>query len=420
MLKNKRINLLFISIFFVASFSVSAQMGHIMQGAGVINRSMEGAATGNPIDNCGVLYWNTAGLSRYKRTSICVSLEGFTNKLTLSSSAGLASGSDKSNFDPSAIPTLSLIYVPKNPDSRWRFGIGSQSVAGFGVDFSSSTTNPILAPQAAGGFGSVVSNFKMGQICFATSYQVTDKLALGFSPILSASSLAVKPFPATQPSLTGYPVAKEDWALGYGFQLALLYQVTDTFSFGLSYKSKQDFERFKYHGGANGGFTFNMDFPSIASMGVGYTGIKNLTVNIDLRHIDYEHTDGFSEPAEFDNTFAVKGFGWDSIWQVACGISYDLNEKWIIRCGYSYNQNPIDDKITFFNIHAPAIIQHHASIGFTYKASEQLFLNFGWSHGFKNSIEGPMVRPGVGALPGTRVKSEMSTDSLLIGFGYIF
>ncbi|MCK5835580.1 MAG: outer membrane protein transport protein, partial [Lentisphaeria bacterium] len=104
---------------------------------------------------------------------------------------------------------------------------------------------------------------------------------------------------------------------------------------------------------------------------------------------------------------------------IAIGASYKVTDKFTFLCGYSYNENPIDDDITFFNIHAPAIIQHHASLGFQYQATEHSMFKLGWSHGFKNSIEGPMYG-STGPMPGSKVKSEMSTDSLLLGYEYLF
>ena len=425
------------------SLDASAQMGHVMQGAGATNRAMQGASTGGGTDPAGALYWNVAGLSRLEASSFSIDAEYFSNRLELSSRRPAAltppgastTGAGFSDYGPSIIPSFTFVYVPGASDrdaegyqrSKWTFALGMQSVAGFGVNHDTDAVNPILNPQTGGGFGALSSEFIMGQLTFGTSYQVTDKLALGFAPVLAFSMLEVDPFPGAAPGLSGYPATDMEMTIGYGFQFGIMYQVSKDWSVGASHKTTTNFQAFKFDGknGAND-FSFDMDMPSITSAGVSFTGINNLMLNADLRYIDYDHTDGFSEDAEFDSSGAVKGFGWDSIWQIAIGASYKCTDKFTLLCGYSYNENPIDDDITFFNVHAPAIIQHHASLGFEYQATKNSLFKLGWAHGFKNSIEGPMVsagfpgQPPAGPIKGTSVKSEMSTDSLLFGYEYTF
>lgn len=411
-----------LGILTVTTLDATAQMGHVMQGAGAENRGMEGAATGNPLKGNGAMYWNVAGLSRAERSSFSISTEYFSNDLKLSSSYGPMSGSSSSNYGPSFIPDLSLVYVPE--DSKWTFGLELESVAGFGVSFNASPSfsNPILAPQATppapGGFGAVNSEFMMGQVVFGIAYEVNEKLSLGFAPIISIAALEVDPFPGASPGATGYHQTDIDWTTGYGFHFGILYSINDDWSVGASHKTEQDFKPFNFRDNGTD-FSFDMDFPSVTSVGFGYMGIEDLAINVDIRYIDYASTDGFAKDAEFDQTGKVKGFGWDSIWQIAIGAAYDVNENLTVRCGYSHNNNPIGDDITFFNIHAPAIIQDHASIGLSYRVTENAQLHAGWSHGFKNSISGPMYG-AAGPIAGTKVTSEMSTDSFMLGFGYMF
>jgi long-chain fatty acid transport protein len=418
-----------------STMNTTAQMGHVMQGAGAVNRAMEGAATGGGTDPDGALYWNVAGLSRMEKSSFSIDAEVFGNRLKLDSATpqmGLRppmSGSGLSDYGPSVIPSFTFVYIPGADGrdlegyerSKWTFAIGMQSVAGFGVNHDTDAVNPILNPQnpMGGGFGALSSEFILGQMTFGTAYQVTDKLSLGFAPVLAFSMLEVDPFPGASPVGGIYPTTDMEITFGYGFQFGAMYQVNDDWSVGISHKTTTDFKAFHFDASVGPDFTFDMDMPSITSFGVSYTGINNLMLNTDVRYIDYEHTDGFAEDAEFDSTGAVKGFGWDSIWQIAIGASYKCTEKLTFLCGYSYNENPIDDSITFFNVHAPAVIQHHASLGFAYQATEKSKFKLGWSHGFKNSIEGPMYGMA-GPIPGTSTKSEMSTDSLLLGYEYSF
>lgn len=392
-----------------------AQAGHVLQGVGAENRSMQGASTGNPLNGCGALYWNVAGLSRVKQTTLAFGTEYFSNDLELSSSYGPMSGSDSSDFGPEFIPNFCFVYVPE--DSKWTFGLELQGVAGFGTNFDASNSNPILMPQP-NGFGAVSSEFTLADAVFGISYQATDKLALGFAPIVGLAGLEVDPFPGTAPGPQGYVGTDKEYALGYGFQFGILYDINSDWSVGASYKTEQDFESFDFETETKD-FSFDMDFPSVASVGVGYNGFDRFTINLDLRYIDYESTDGFSEDAAFAPDGSVKGFGWESIWQIALGVAYEINEELTLYAGYSHNENPINSDNIFFNVHSAAIIQDHASIGLGWQVTKQSRISLGWTHGFKNSVSGPMHGPG-GPIAGTEVESEMSTDSILLGYSYKF
>ncbi len=408
----------------MASAPVRGQVAHVLQGAGAINRSMEGAATGNPVDPCGALYWNPAGLTAFDGAIVCVESELFKSHLRLGSSAPVPGGqwgSEQSHVPLAAIPTVGMFFSPEGSD--WAFAVGLNSIAGFGVNFDAAMPgagNPVLYPQAAGGFGGIQSDYQLAQLFLGAGYRVTPRLSIGLGPLLSYARLDVDPFSAAAPTATGYPEVETAGAFGVGINGGILYRVNEAWSVGAAYRSRVAFQAFDFDASVGPGFSFDLDFPSIQSIGVGYTGLDRWAFNVDVRRIDYEGTDGFSDDARFGPNSAVGGFGWNGVWLFAAGVQYRATEKLTLRAGYAYNTNPIPDELTFFNVHAPAIIQHHASVGLSYRFNDRLLLNFTFSHGFRNSIAGPMYMTNNTPVPGSRVKSEMSTDSLVVGFAWTF
>jgi len=199
----------------------------------------------------------------------------------------------------------------------------------------------------------------------------------------------------------------------------VLYQGDSGWNFGASYKSQQDFENFQFNSVDESGLPrtleLDLDFPSIASLGAAYMGFEKWVLAADLRYIDYQSTDGFQE-AKFNPDASVNGFGWDSIFVLALGAQYEIDDKWTARAGYAFNQNPIADEDSTFNLPAPAILEHHASLGVSYCFDEAWCLDIAYRHGFENSIEGPIGHPAMGTVPGSSVKNTMSTDSLIVGF----
>ena len=61
--------------------------------------------------------------------------------------------------------------------------------------------------------------------------------------------------------------------------------------------------------------------------------------------------------------FSVAGFGWKNIYSIHGGLEFLPVERLALRGGYNYTQNPIPSEFAMFNVPAPAIVQHHLTIG---------------------------------------------------------
>ncbi len=409
--------------------SASAQMGHVMNGVGPVNQSMAGVATGTPLDAAGTLQWNPAGLRALDHDEIEFGVELLvpTTKVSSSVSAPMAmSGTSESDAGDSAIPNFAFAY--RVPDTRWSWGVGAFGIGGFGVDYGASTQNPILLPPP-NGFGTVYSQFQLLQIAPTVAYSIDEHWSIGFAPTINNAQLAVQPACFAPPddangdATPSYPSATHsDKSWGYGAQLGVFY-AGKAWDFGASYKSRQDFETFHWNAtdelGGPRRISLDLDFPAIASVGVGYRGIDRWHFGADVRYIDYEHTNGFDERG-FAPDFSVAGFGWDSILVAAVAAQFELTDRWSLRGGYSWNENPISDEQSTFNVPAPAVIQNHLAVGASFCGGENWCVDFAYRHGFENSIEGPIGHPTFGVVPGSSVENSLETDSFLVGFRVSF
>ncbi|KAA3607294.1 MAG: hypothetical protein DWQ01_16505 [Planctomycetota bacterium] len=418
--------LVVVLVSFLLATPSAAQTGHVLNGIGAVNQSMAGAGTGHPLDASGALQWNPAGITALGSSQIQFSMELLkpTSEVTSSVSfPGKMSGSTESDAGISPIPSFGLVHQIE--DSNWSWGIGAFGISGFGVDYREDASNPILmAPP--NGFGAVYSQFQMLQLAPTAAYQMDENWSFGIAPTINWAQLAVDPMCGSPPddangdTVATYPsAAQADSSWGYGAQIGVFYSDAQSgWNFGASYKTKQDFQDFNWNSTDEIGnfrrLTLDLDFPAIASIGVGYSGFKDLELIADVRYIDYKNTDGFGE-AKFNRDFSVNGFGWDSIFVLALGLQYQLSESFWVRAGYAYNENPIPDANSTFNLPAPAVIQHHASFGLSWALSNSSFLDLGYRHGFENSVEGQMGHPTMGKVPGSSVKNSLSTDSLLLG-----
>ena len=414
------------------SAQVMAQSGHVLDAVGPVNQSMGGAGTAMPLDAMGALHWNPASAVGLPSSELGFGMQVFAPQSELSSRvsadafgpgapATAQSGQTDSDIDPSPIP--SLAFVCQRPDSRWVYGVSAFGIGGFGVDYAASTANPITTPQPPSGFGfgPIQSEFQMLQVTLTTAYRLTDDLSIGFGVDSDWATLAVSPFAAASPddaNLDGFPTrpdgSRGDSAWGMGFRAGVYYEHPHNgWHLGASVKSPQWMQTFQINSqdeaGAHRSLEFDLDYPMIASLGAGYSGLDRWKFAADLRYIDYENTDGF-QSAGYDATGAVTGFGWESIWVVAAGMEYRATDCLALRCGYSFNTSPVSDA----NVAAPAIVQHHLSAGFSYDTTDNWTVSVAASHGFANSISGPWQSPS-GPIAGTSASSRLSTSSVTFG-----
>lgn len=435
-MKNKILNILFL----LFSITVLSQSGHIMQGAGSINMSMGGASTGQPLDISGALQWNPASISTFSDNMIKFDIGLFFSAPTLYSTVpefdtmgqptgNFFSGSTADDRGVSPMPALAMVWAKEN--SKHTFGASAIGISGFGVTFPESATNPINSPQNMGGFGRIESDYKLFQLGFTYAYKLSDKLSVGIEPTFNYAALELMPNPTANPSQTaGYPSTNVASALGFGAQFGLFYDIGSGFKAGASYKTTQYFGDFDFENtyldNTSGTNSFNMDYPAILSFGLGYSK-GTFDVALDYRLVDYENTDGFSETG-WTQTASVKGFGWENMSIVSVGIQYKGFDKLPLRVGYTYSSNPINSDVAFFNIPATAIIENAFQFGFSYNVNSNFSLDAVYHHGASNGkTSGPILNPNFiqnfpphGAIPGSEVSYDMTTDLVMIGFSYTF
>ncbi|MFM9961340.1 MAG: OmpP1/FadL family transporter [Planctomycetaceae bacterium] len=408
---------------------VAAQYGPVISGAGPINRSMGGAATAAPLSASGALFWNPATLAGLNRSELDVGAEMLFPQTTLFSRASAnAFGAGSPPVDAAsrttnedavfALPTIAASFHPEG--SPFTYGLGVFALAGFGLNYAGSTTNPVQAAPPGGlGFGPIYSNYSVLQVAPALVYEVNEQLSVSVSPILDVGMLQLDPGLIAVPNANGtYPTGTHSRsAYGTGFSVGAYYQAC-AWDFGASYKSTQWFQSYRFSGsnelGAPRTFEFDLDSPAVVSVGASFKGIERWLFAADVRYLDFDNTDGLGDSG-FAPAGNLRGLGFNSVWAVALGTQYQMTDAVSVRAGYSWNSNPIPDSQTSANAASPVIIQHMLSAGASYQVTEAFSLSAAYMHCFENSIDGPIVVPGVGALPNTAVRSTAALDSLMFG-----
>ena len=425
--------------FLMLSALVYGQAGHVMQGVGAVNMSMGGAATAQPIDISGALQWNPASISTFNDKIIKLDVGLFFSSPKLYSTVpefdnlgqptgNFFSGSTEDDRGVSPMPAIAMVWGKE--DSKHTFGVSAFGISGFGVTFPESTTNPINMPQSMGGFGRIESDYMLMQVGLTWAYELTDKLSLGVQTNFNYAALELMPNPTANPTAAGYPSTDKASATGFGAQLGAFYDSQKGLKLGVSYKTTQSFSDFDfdntYLDATTGTNSFNMDYPAILSLGLGYSK-NDFDFALDYRNVNYENTDGFSETG-WTNTASVAGFGWKNISIISAGLQFKGIDKLPLRLGYTFSKNPIENEVAFYNIPATAIIKNAYQLGFSYLISDKFTLDGVYHYGTSNGkTTGQLLNPMFasptnmyGAIPGSEVSYEMNTSMLMFGFSYNF
>lgn len=425
-----RLGLQTILWFAAATLATQARgQGVFIPSVGAVNQSMGGATVAAPIDSIGSLAWNPAAISGLQNSEVAFGLGLVLPTTSLSSAIPALGLADTTDSEPGVAPVPTIGIVHHVADSQWTVGLGIFGIGGFSSNYPSSTTNPILLPQPSaaaplGGLGQVFAQAQIFQIVPTISYAVSERFSIGFAPTVTLAGLIVNPLVFAPPNdangdgVFSYgPGAGTRMAWGGGFQVGGYWTTETCWNFGLSYKSAQWMEPFRYNSQDElGGPLFarvNADLPSIVSLGTSYTGLERWLFATDFRYFDYANATGFGDRG-FQPTGAVAGLGWKNVFSVSQGVQYQMSESLTLRGGYTYNQNPITSETVMFNVASSLIIQHWLSLGATWQWTENIATTIAYTHGFENEVTGPFQSPA-GPVPGTSVTARVSADILNVG-----
>lgn len=181
-----------------------------------------------------------------------------------------------------------------------------------------------------------------------------------------------------------------DWSYGAGVRFGWQGDFfNDKLTIGATWASKTymtEFDKYKGLFAEQGDF----DIPSNFGVGIALHPAKGLTVAMDVNRILYSGVKSVSNRGPDKNSIPATspgpcpadpeclgndngmGFGWTDMTVYKVGVNYQATPNLAVRAGYNYGKSPIQDEMLTFNSLVPATVEKHYSLGFTYKASENL------------------------------------------------
>jgi long-chain fatty acid transport protein len=184
-----------------------------------------------------------------------------------------------------------------------------------------------------------------------------------------------------------------DYSYGAGVKLGWLGKfLDDRVIIGATWASRTYMSKFDKYKGlfAEQG---DLDFPENYGIGLTVKPIEKLAISADVTQILFSDVNamGNSGPGTVNDGFFFilgtltlpgnpyrlgedqgLGFGWRDMTVYKLGLTYEATEDLTLRAGYNYGKTPIRQQQLVFSALAPATVEKHYSVGFTYKMKGEL------------------------------------------------
>jgi long-chain fatty acid transport protein len=219
-----------------------------------------------------------------------------------------------------------------------------------------------------------------------------------------------------------------DYSYGAGVKLGYLGSFfDDQLSAGISYTSRTYMTKFDQYRGlfAQQG---DFDIPANYGIGIAFKPRKNLVIAADINKIEWSsiaalgnrgpETSKTPYPGSLNNpngSNAINGipsaapggaiyvtgndqgmgFGWEDQMVYKIGVNWGVNNRLQLRAGYNYGSTPIPDDQLTFNTLLPVTTEKHYSVGFTYKATDELEITGTYMRAPESSQQSPNFRQNV-------------------------
>ena len=267
------------------------------------------------------------------------------------------------------------------------------------------------------GFGTTPAGIDLTQVFVAPTfaYKLAENHAIGPSPIF-----AVQQFKAQGLQNFGVGNHGYDYSYGGGVRIGYTGKLTDWLAVGATYQSRIYATRFKDYANLfaeHGSF----DIPPNFAVGFALNPYKGLTFAFDVQEIYFSQVKSVGNNLSAQ-TFASglgsdggPGFGWRDVTAIKTGIAYDATRQLTLRLGYNYSTQPIPDNQTYFNILAPAVVQHHLTAGATWRFNQSWELSAFYAHAFEQQVNGSGNFFG----PATNANLRMSQDTFGLALNWI-
>jgi long-chain fatty acid transport protein len=367
-------------------------------------------------EDASTIYFNPAGMTRLRGTQVSVGAHlvspsaEFKGSATTNPLLGGASISGGDGGKAGSTALVPSVYISRALNEQLWVGLGIGAPFGLSTEYDSGWVgryhaikskvetvnfNPSLAykvnDQLSLG-GGIDFMRATAELTNAVDYSTACLGALGAAGCLGSGLVT----PGTASTDGKVSIEGDDWS--YGFNLGLLYEVSQDTRLGVAYRSKvkQDLQgnaNFTAPAGisapalinavlADTGASAKVDLPASLSMSLTTRVAPQWDLMADLTWTQWSSFDELR--IQFDNPLkadSVQPENWDDTYKLSVGFNYHHNAQWTWRGGIAYDQTPIPDAQSR-TPRIPGNDRKWIATGFTYTASPSVSADFALAHLF--------------------------------------
>jgi long-chain fatty acid transport protein len=409
--------LIVVGSMFFTPLTALATNGMNMIGTGAVSAGMGGADVAVPA-GCTAIAGNPAQLA-----TTCNRVISVGGSFLFPDMEDTPFGGSEKDNEFQVFPVPFMGYAQRIGTTPWAVGIGVFAQGGMGVDFQNVQVMPTMMP---GMKDDLMSEVGFVRLSPTVAYNVTDKLTMGASLFAGYATLKYDFFPNT----VGHEVRDLN-SFTYSGRFGLSYQINDKWSVGATYTSESaiDFDDgelttasgVKYDDVKMDGFTW----PRQVEAGVAYRATPKLLLALDLSWINWSSAiKTVTVTASDPNTAVPSGYetleipfemDWDDQIVVAIGAEYEVTDSFKVRAGYNYGNSPVSS--SGLSPLFPALVEHHATVGFTYSWTNWDF-DFAFEHAFTNTETNNGPADMSNPFYGSEVSHTMETVSFMASYRF--
>jgi long-chain fatty acid transport protein len=349
--------------------------GFAIYEASTKGNAMGGAVVGRATD-ASTVYHNPANMTRLPgvNTLVGVTIIAPDGEVTYQDS-GTSYSLHNGYFTPPHA------YATYQVDERWWLGVGIYSPFGLGTDYKL---------RWRGEYDNAGTRITTVSLNPNVAFQVTDdlSLALGLQVMYLDLSMrknlaALNAMPPQILSLGKMNLTGD--SVGYGWDAALAYDITDTLSFGLVYRSrvKQEVRGDATLDGsgklapalglpAKSDAAGDLTLPESVTAGLNYQATEQLNLGVAATFTGWSSYERlvmrFKDGLGPLGTATATTKDWENVWRYGVGADYALGGPWSVQAGYIYDQCPIKTSNADFLL--PAGNRNLFSMGLCYDQND--------------------------------------------------
>ncbi|MEE2869425.1 OmpP1/FadL family transporter [Alcanivorax profundi] len=314
--------------------------------------------------NASTLFGNPAGMSRLERAEVSGGLAFIDASTDISDAEGqLAPGlpvSGTNDGDMVPFSTIPFGYYVTPISDKLHAGIGVYAPFGVESDYENGWQ---------GRYEGVTSMVQVVTIQPTVSYAFNDRVSVGFGPTINhisgelTSNVPAAAFNPALAAMSDADVEIEGDDIAYGYNLGVLFGITDRLDWGLTYHSKVDYslEGDTTISGTpapvapaiDGKYDAELDItmPESVDTSFSFQATDALALYAGATFTRWSRLEGIEVENSGVNAMFQSSFGtiteeleWEDTWSFAVGGAYQLNPKWVIRAGYAFDESPTNDQ----------------------------------------------------------------------------